>query len=315
MSVPATLVTGAAGFVGAWLLPALVASGRRPIGLVRPGESPPRADVESIEADLCDTSAIASAVRRAQPREVVHLAALASPADAARSPLEALRTNYLGTDHLLGAIARHAPRARLLHVSSGEVYGFQPRGAAPHAETAALCPHSVYGATRAATEVRLALAVEREGLDAVVARPFNHTGPGRPERYAESSFARQLVRIERGEAPPLLEVGNLDAARDFSDVRDVCRAYLVLLERGVRGAVYNVASGRAHTLRSVLERLIQGSRAQPEIRIDPARYRPLDADQLQLAGSCEPLRALGWRPERELEVTLAELLQDWRERC
>jgi len=315
MSVPATLVTGAAGFVGGWLLPALIASGRRPIALVRPGESPAQAYTDCIEADVCEAGALDAAIRRARPAEIVHLAAVASPSDAARSPLDALRTNYLGTDHLLGAISRNAPAARLLHVSSGEVYGLQPRGAEPHAENAPLCPHSVYGATRAAAELRVALAVEREALDAVVARPFNHTGPGRPDRYAESSFARQLVRIERGELSPVLSVGNLDSARDFSDVRDVCRAYLILLDRGSCGAVYNVASGRARTLKSVLELLIEGSSTRPEIRIDPERYRPAEADQTQLAGSAGPLRALGWRPEHELEDTLAELLQDWRERC
>lgn len=315
MSVPATLVTGAAGFVGGWLLPALIASGRRPIGLVRPSDPSPRADVERIEVDLCDARATDDAVRRSRPREVVHLAALASPADAARDPLAALRTNYLGTDHLLRALALHAPRARLLHVSSGEVYGFQARDAAPHAENAPLRPSSAYGATRAAAEVRVALAAQQEGLDAVVARPFNHTGPGRPDRYAESSFAHQLARIERGLAEPRIDVGNLDSARDFSDVRDVCRAYLILLEHGARGSAYNVASGRARTLREVLERLIACSRVRPEIRIDPARHRAVEADQVQLAGTCEPLHALGWRAEHSLDATLAELLQDWRARC
>jgi GDP-4-dehydro-6-deoxy-D-mannose reductase len=159
------------------------------------------------------------------------------------------------------------------------------------------------------------LARERDGLDALIARPFNHTGPGRPDRYAESAFARQLAEIERGAAAPVLRVGNLDTLRDFSDVRDVCDAYLLLLERGESGGVYNVASGRARELSSVLERLLACSSARPEIRVDPARQRALASDQLQLAGEAAPLRALGWRPRRELDATFAELLQDWRERC
>jgi GDP-4-dehydro-6-deoxy-D-mannose reductase len=312
--VPATLVTGAAGFVGAWLLPRLRASGRRPVGLRRPGEPGEAAGAEWIEADLRDPVAADAAVRRVRPAEVVHLAALASPAEAARAPLDALRTNYLGTDHLLAALLRHAPRARLLHVSSGEVYGLQPRGAAPHTESSPLRPHSAYGATRAAAEQRVALAVEREGLDALVARPFNHTGPGRPDLYAESSFAHQLARIERGAGEPTLRVGNLESARDFSDVRDVCDAYALLLERGERGRAYNVASGRPRTLASVLERLLACSSARPRVQVDPALHRPFEPDQAQLAGDSGALRALGWQPRRDVDATLAELLQYWRER-
>jgi GDP-4-dehydro-6-deoxy-D-mannose reductase len=314
MPAPATLVTGAAGFVGRWLLPALIASGRRPFGLRRPAEPAGSPQAEWLTADLCDAAAVAAAVRRAHPQEVVHLAAVASPAQAARAPLEALRTNYLGTDHLVAALQAHAPRARLLYVSSGEVYGFQPRGAAPHTESSPLRPHTAYAGTRAAAEQRVALAAEREGLDAVIARPFNHTGPGRSELYAESTFARQLAAIERGAAPAVLQVGNLETLRDFSDVRDVCSAYLLLLERGARGGAYNVASGRSRELSSVLERLLACSSARPQVRIDPGRYRRVDPDQLQLAGDASALRALGWRPARDVDATLAELLQDWRER-
>jgi GDP-4-dehydro-6-deoxy-D-mannose reductase len=314
MPASATLVTGAAGFVGRWLVSELIASGRRPIGLRRPGEAPGSPQADWIAADVRDAGALAAAVRAARPDEVIHLAGVASPADAARAPLEALRTNYLGTDHLLCALRQHAPRARLLYVSSGEVYGFQARGAAPHTESSPLRPHTPYGATRAAAEQRVRLAAQRESADVVIARPFNHTGPGRPPLYAESSFAQQLAAIERGAAPPVLRVGNLEALRDFSDVRDVCRAYVQLLERGASGRAYNVASGRPRTLASVLERLLGCSSARPRIRVDPERYRRVDADQLQLAGDAAALRALGWRPAHDVDATLAELLQDWRER-
>ena len=197
MPAPATLVTGAAGFVGTWLLPALLASGRRPIGLRRPGETAGDPATEWLTADLRDASAIADAVRRTRPEEVIHLAALASPAEAARAPLEAVRTNYLGVDYLIAALLAGAPHARLLYVSSGEIYGFQARGAPPHRESSPLRPHTAYGATRAAAEQRVVLAAEREGLDALVARPFNHTGPGRAAQYAESSFAQQLAALDR----------------------------------------------------------------------------------------------------------------------
>ena len=121
-------------------------------------------------------------------------------------------------------------------------------------------------------------------------------------------------RSSSGTAPPVLRVGNLDTLRDFSDVRDVCSAYLLLLERGARGSAYNVASGRPRALSAVLARLLACSSAKPEVRVDPARYRSVDPDQLQLAGEAAPLRALGWRPVHDVDATLAELLQDWRKR-
>ncbi len=171
-------------------------------------------------------------LRATRPRYVVHLAAVAFPREAAQDPLEALRLNYGALDHLLGGIQLHVPDARLLYVGTGEVYGPRPDGAPPLREDDPLAPPNLYAATKAAAEVRATLAVEREGLDVVRVRPFNHSGPGRPPIYAESSFAQQIAQIERGEREPVLRVGNLDAVRDFSDVRDVVRDYTLLLEHG-----------------------------------------------------------------------------------
>jgi nucleoside-diphosphate-sugar epimerase len=262
--------------------------------------------------DLRDRDALAALVAEVRPSEAVHLAAVAAPGDAARDPLGALRANYLALDHLLGALARFAPDARLLFASTGEVYGFSTSGATAWREADALAPASLYAATKAAGERRVALAIEEAGLDAVIARPFNHTGPGRPVVYAESAFAQQLAEIERGRQEPVLRVGNLEAERDFSDVRDVAAAYVRLLERGERGAVYNVASGRSRTIRSVLDALLRRASVQPRVEIDPARWQPLPARGASLAGDASRLRALGWAPRYAVDDSLAELLDAWR---
>jgi len=307
-----TLVTGAAGFVGSWLVPALRASGREPIGVHLPELPRGSAAIEWRACDLRSRAAVAGLVAETRPDEVVHLAALASPSQAAREPLEALRANYLALDHLLEALAESAPRARLLFVSTGEVYGFSASGTPPWRESDRFWPHTIYAATKAAGERRVGLAVERSGLDVVIARPFNHTGPGRPAIYAESSFAEQLARIERGLQEPVLRVGNLDAERDFSDVRDVVEAHVTLLERGERGAAYNVSSGQACRIGALLDLLIARARVKPRVEVDPERWRALPEGASSLAGDASRLRALGWRPAYALGDTLEALLEAWR---
>jgi len=300
-----TLVTGAAGFVGSALCPALRAAGHEVVGVHLPGLPQGRDPIAWRACDLRDRAAVKALVAETRPRAVVHLAALAAPTEVERAPLEALRSNVLALDALLEPLAGTA--ARLLFVSSGDVYGGSAADAPPRRESDPPCPPNVYAATKAAGEVAVRLAVER-GLDACVARPFNHTGPGRPPLYVEASFAQQLVQIERGRREPVLRVGNLDAIRDFSDVRDVVAAYLVLLERGARGETYNVCSGRGLSIRALLAHLIARSTARPEVRVDPERFRALPAGRVALVGDPARIRALGWRPSHSAEEALDALL-------
>jgi GDP-4-dehydro-6-deoxy-D-mannose reductase len=309
-----TLVTGAAGFVGTHLVPWLQRSGRRVVGLRKPGTPAGPGGLEWIAADLREPAQTRAAIDAVRPAQIVHLAAVAFPPDAERDPLEALRLNYAGVENLLRAVAELVPRARLLYVSTAQVYGAQPADAPPIREDAPLVPASLYSATKVAAERRLELASERDGLDVVRARPFNHSGPGRPEIYAESSFARQIAGIERGAAEPTLRVGNLDVVRDFLDVGDVVRAYELLLDRGRSGRVYNVATGRGRRLRTIVDHLLSRTDADVRVEVDPERYRPVPPDRLALVGDCSRLGELGWSPRQPFEETLDRLLDDWRAR-
>jgi GDP-4-dehydro-6-deoxy-D-mannose reductase len=307
-----TLVTGAAGFVGSHLIPLLRAAGREVIGVHLPGLPPGAAAIDWRPCDLRERDAVRALVENAQPAEVVHLAAMAAPAEVERAPLEALRSNLLALDALLEALAAARSRARFLFVSTGEVYGPMRADAPARRESDPLRPMNLYAATKAAGEMRVHLAVTSRALDAVIARPFNHTGPGRPALYAESSFAEQIARIERGAQEPVLRVGNLDPVRDFTDVRDVVAAYALLLERGERGATYNVCSGERRSMRAVLERLLSRSTARPRVEVDPERYRALPPDALAFAGDASRLRALGWAPSHSVDAAFDALLDAHR---
>jgi GDP-4-dehydro-6-deoxy-D-mannose reductase len=289
-------VSGARGFVGSWLVPHLEAAGHAVVAVDR-------------DVDVCDAGAVAASIAAAAPDAIVHLAALASVAASLGAPAQTARVNALGTLHVLRAAQAHAPAARVLLVSSGEVYGAAAEGAA-FDESAPLAPGTPYARSKAAAD-RLGLVFAARGLDVVRARPFNHTGPGQGDVFVASSFARQLAEIEAGRREPVLAVGNLAAVRDFLDVADVVEAYRLLLAPSVPAGAYNVASGAGLSIGALLARLLAASRAKPEVREDPARWRPANA----AVGDAGRLRRrTGWAPRIPIEDTLARLLDDWRAR-
>jgi GDP-4-dehydro-6-deoxy-D-mannose reductase len=288
-------ITGARGFVGSWLAPRLEREGAAVVAVDR-------------EVDVTDAAGVERALAAAAPDAVVHLAALSSVASSLEQTEATARVNFLGTRAVLEAAARRAPRARVLLVSSGEVYGPCADAAHPHHESAPLRPESPYARTKAAGDLLGGVFADR-GLEVVRARPFNHTGPGQSDAFVASSFARQLAEIEAGTRPPVLCVGNLDAVRDFSDVSDVVDAYVRLLDPRVPARVYNIASGVPVPIRTLLELLMRAARVKPEVRVDPARWRPARAS----VGSAARLgRVTGWAPRIPLADTLGRLLDAWR---
>jgi GDP-4-dehydro-6-deoxy-D-mannose reductase len=309
------LVTGVTGFVGGHLVDLLRREhpGAEIFGLARPrGGLVLPGGVRLLDADLEDAGSVVAAVERARPDRVFHLAGQSSVHQSWQDPAGTMRANLHGALHLLEALRLRAPAARVLVVGSADEYGARD-APVPIGENAPLAPGSPYAVSKMAQGF-LALEYARTfGLHVVRTRTFPHTGPGRGELFAESSFARQVAEAESGLRPPVIEVGNLEAVRDFTDVRDVVRAYWALLDHGAAGGVYNVCSGRGVRIRELLERLVALARVPVEVRVDAARLRP--ADIPALVGDPSRLReATGWSPRIELGTTLGDLMDDWRAR-
>jgi GDP-4-dehydro-6-deoxy-D-mannose reductase len=287
-------VTGGAGFAGRHLR-----------ALLPEAVSPSRS-----ELDLLDAGAVRSAVRDASPAVVFHLAALASVRRSWDAPAETLTANVAMTANLLEAVRLEAPEATVVVIGSGEVYG--PPESLPVDEDAPLRPQNPYAVSKAACDLLAGQYADAFGMRVVRMRPFNHAGPGQSEDYVVATLTRQVAEAEAaGRDEVLLRTGNPDSARDFTDVRDVARAY-VSAESLERGA-FNVASGRAVTVRDLIELVRSASRLPVRHEIDPARMRAHDVPEVR--GSAERLReATGWRPEIPLERTVADALEDWRER-
>jgi GDP-4-dehydro-6-deoxy-D-mannose reductase len=299
------LVTGASGFVGGYLVDALRARGDEVLACGGPHD----ARNGYFPIDLADARSLEAALEAARPDFVFHLAAQTFVPQSLHSPVESFEVNALGTARLAEAVRAYAadPSPRILFTSSAEVYGPRASGEYPLREQLDLRPANPYGAGKAAAEAMLLAASQSFGLDVVIARAFNHIGPGQSERFVVASLAYQLARIADG-AERQMYVGNLAAARDFLDVRDVCEAYLTLARRGEGAQVYNVCSGRAVTIRDVLRELIAIARVPVEVREDPARVRATDTPLS--VGSNEKLRAAtGWQPRLALTRSLRDVYE------
>jgi len=310
------LLTGVAGFVGGHLVELLRAEAPEVhvIGLdSHPGPRVKALAVDVVAADIEDAPAIHAALGQVRPDYIVHLAAQSSPQRSWEDPTGTLRTNVFGLLNLLEGCRRHGLSPRVLAVGSAEEYGQVAPEDLPVREDAPLRPLTPYAVSKVAQGYLGLQYALSHGLPVIRTRTFHHTGPRRGEAFAESSFARQLAEIEAGRRPPVLEVGNLTSVRDFADVRDVVRAYWLLLLKGRPGQVYNVCSGTGTRLSELLRVLIDVSGLRIDVRVDPARLRPGDVPEL--VGDPSRIKAdTGWEPAIPLERSLADLLAYWRER-
>lgn len=302
------LVTGAAGFAGQHLLQRLVPRGPV-VGWYRPGTSAPAGGgVTWDEVELQDRAAVVTAVAAARPVAIYHLAGVAHVGDSWANAEETLAGNVLGTMHLFEAVREAGLSPRVLVTSSATVY--KPSNDAL-AEDAPIAPNTPYGTSKLAQEMVSLAAWRDHGIPVVIVRAFNHIGPLQSPAFAAPGFARQLARIEAGLSEPVLKVGNLEAQRDLSDVRDTVRAYDALMTSGRPGTIYNVCAGRAVAMQSVLDALCRLARVPVRVEQDPARMRP--ADTPVVLGDHSRLTAdTGWRPEHAIESTLADLMDYWR---
>ena len=305
------LVTGISGFAGPWVAGALAAAGHEVHGLVRGvGPWPRFAGVSLHRGELEDAARV---VRELVPDGVVHLAAISSMRGAEDDPVAAYRTNVGGTLAVLAAVRAHAPRARVLAVTSGEVYGAIEPAELPVGEDTPLRPLTVYGASKAAADLTAGQWARAYGLDVVRARPFNHTGPGQEPAFVCSAIARQLALIEAGRQPPVVRVGNPDPVRDFSDIRDVAAGYVALLERGRSGAAYNLCAGEGVSIAEVIAVLRTHARVAVRVQSDPGLRRALDVPRV-VGSHARAISDTGWMPRISLADTLRTVLDDWRTR-
>lgn len=291
------LVTGGHGFVGRWLVDHLEARGDE---VTATGE----------EVDVTDADAVREFVAALAPDAVFHLAGQAHVGRSWDAPSRTFAVNALGTLHVLDAVRRLAPMPRVLVVSSAEVYGAVKPDELPLREQSPLRPMSPYAASKVSAEVVAQQAARGYGLPVVIARPFNHIGPGQAPTFVVPALAKRIVDAQRDGATKI-EMGNPEPRRDFTDVRDVVRAYALLVERGEPGEVYNVASGQDVRIGDVAEVLVAAAGGGIEVVTDAVEARPVDVPVLR--GDPSKLRAAtGWTPQVPLEQTLADVLGHFR---
>jgi len=295
------LVTGADGFVGTHLVRALRARGDVVEACGGPGRSG--------ALEITDVDAVLERVRRFEPERVIHLAGASSVAWSHQHPAETHQVNVLGTANLLEAVRRHAPGARILLIGSGEAYGKVPEGERAR-EIDPVRPLSPYASSKVAAEILARQVSVASGLQVVLVRPFNHIGAGQAPGFVVPSLARQLLEVVNGRAEPVIAVGDLSPVRDFSHVLDVIEGYLLLVERGVPGEIYNLCSGEPLRIRDLLDELQRLLGTHTEIRVDPSRLRPVEIPWL--VGDPSKAEALGWRRRRTIREALEDVLKELR---
>jgi GDP-4-dehydro-6-deoxy-D-mannose reductase len=313
------LITGITGFVGSHLADYLLNKGVGVYGTIRW-----RSKTENIEhikdklklkeADMRDAHSLELVIKEVEPDYVFHLAAQSFVPMSWRAPADTLETNIIGTAHLFEAVRKSKSDPVIQVAGSSEEYGFVYPDEVPIKETNPLRPLSPYAVSKVA-EDRLAYQYYKSyGLKTVITRAFNHEGPRRGEVFVTSNFSKQVAEIEKGKRKPIIHVGNLNAQRDFSDVRDIVRAYWLAVNKCEYGEIYNICSEKARKIQSVLDLLLSLSKVKNiQVKQDPDRMRPSDVEILQ--GNCTKFKEkTGWKPEIPFEKTMEDLLNYWREK-
>lgn len=312
------LVTGITGFAGGHLAEALLAGGNIELfGLSRKGCWPAEwhqlgSRVSLRSCDVCDGAGLETLLRETRPDHVYHLAGYAHVGQSFKEADAAWAGNLTATRCLYEAVIRWGGKPRILHIGSGMIYGDAETPDQAFAEHAPLRPTSPYAASKAAADLASYQYTRSGGLDIVRARPFNHVGPHQSAQFAVAHFAQQIAAIEAGRRPPILETGNLSPRRDLTDVRDVVRAYIVLLHHGRTGEAYNVGSGETHAMQEIVDRLLALARLRIEVRQQPHLIRATETKAVR-ADTAKLRRETGWTPRHSLDETLTDTLAYWRD--
>ncbi len=313
------LITGITGFVGSHLAEFVLAKKNIAVYGIERWRSKEDNVVEFKDkirlhyCDIRDASSVQEVIRKVKPDRIFHLAAQSFVPTSWSAPAETLTTNIIGQLNIFEAVRELKLKPRIHIAGSSEEYGIVRKSELPIKETNPLRPLSPYGVSKVGQDLLAYQYYQSYGLYVVRTRAFNHSGPRRGEVFATSNFAKQIARIEKGLQEPVLHVGNLIPRRDFTDVRDVVRAYWLALEKGKKGDVYNICTGRDYSIGQMLNLLLSKARVKVKIRRDPKRMRP--SDVMRLVGDSTKFRKLtGWKPEIPFSKTLEDLLDYWRER-
>ncbi len=306
-------ITGATGFVGCYLRKFLNSPEHRIWGSAYPDVPEAFSEDKIFYLDIRSEKDVFRRVQKIKPDWVFHLAAISNVRHSWSRRKETLETNIIGTLNLFEGIREFSPDARAIFVSSSDIYGTKSLSGDPLTETEEVLTMNPYSYTKWSAELLSEFYTRVENLDIVIARPFPHTGPGQSADFVCSDWAYQIARIEKGLSDPVINVGNVSVERDFTDVRDVVRAYVRLIEKGKTGEVYNVCSGRSYSLESILKRLLSFTQKEISVRVDSRKLRKVDIPRL--VGDNKKIKeAISWEPQIPIEQSLEELLDYWRQR-
>ena len=305
------LVIGAAGFVGSYLIKEMRRSGMEAYATKLPHEKLENTDAEVYDLDIMDKDAVTALLFEVRPDYIFHLAAQSSVGLAWKKPGLTVDVNIKGSLNVMDAVRELFYKPRVLLIGSGEEYGHIEPGETPIRETNLLRPGNIYAATKACQNMIGNIYFRAYDMELMMVRAFNHIGPGQASMFVVSDFCRQVAEIEKGMREPVMKVGNLAAKRDFTDVRDVVRAYVKLIVMGEAGETYNVGCGRARRIQDILDLIVSKSQARIRVEIDPNKLRPVDVPIIE--ADITKLNGLtGWQPEIPLEQTIQEMLDYWR---
>lgn len=309
--MPKALITGINGFAGTHLNNLLQQEGVDVYGTVKPTTEETHDD-HLFPVDLLDYEGMRDVIQKIEPDHIYHLAALASPAESFKNPSLTITNNISGQLHVLEAVKElQLMETKVLVVSSAEIYGAVESHDLPINENTPLKPRSPYAVSKIAQDFLGYQYYVSQQVKSIRVRPFNHTGPHQAPFFAVPSFAKQIAEIEKGTQEPILKVGNLESRKDFTDVRDIVKGYLLLMEKGIEGEVYNIGSGRSHAISEILDMLLSFSDAKIIVEQDPALMRPVEIPELRC--DYDKLhKATGWKPEISLETSLRDTLDYWR---
>jgi len=304
------LIIAAAGFVGRHLVNELLGSKWDVSGTRLPTETADL-DIPVYGLDILDIKAVKNLIKKVNPDCIIHLAAQSSVAISWKQPALTVDVNVKGVINLLEAVRDAEKPPRLLLIGSGEEYGFVSPEDIPVSEETTLKPGNIYAGTKIAQGIFGQIYAEAYGLEVIIIRAFNHIGPGQTDAFVIPAFCKQVAEIEVKGKKGVIRVGNLEAKRDFTDVRDIVRAYRLLAEKGKSGEIYNIGSGVSVSIADVLDKIIGLSKADITIEQDPARLRPSDVPDIR-ADISKLTACTGWKPEITLDVTLKDVLEEWR---